>query len=92
MIRFDKTTYTMGSAVKYDNNAVGSAHVKPFCIDKYEYPNILGNAVEVEKTWMEAEQKVGEEMNAELVEAQAKRRKENPSVWDELELGRRLGK
>lgn len=54
MVRFGKNTYTMGSAVKYDNNPVGTARVNSFCIDKYEFPNVLGRDVEAEKTWIEA--------------------------------------
>jgi hypothetical protein len=44
------------------------------------------------QTWMEAESLVAEEMNKELEAAQKQVRKSGVRVWDELELGRRLGK
>jgi formylglycine-generating enzyme required for sulfatase activity len=56
MVKFDKSTYTMGSPVKYDNNSVATVRVNNFCIDKYEFPNVLGRDVETEKTWAEAQE------------------------------------
>jgi formylglycine-generating enzyme required for sulfatase activity len=54
MVPMSKATYTMGSAEKYDNNSMVTVNVNAFCIDKYEYPNVLGADPVVEKTWYEA--------------------------------------
>jgi len=56
MVKFEKSNYTMGSSIKYDNNPVGTIMVNPFCIDQYEYPNIPGKEPEAEKSWREANQ------------------------------------
>lgn len=55
MIHIKATSFTMGSADKYDNNPTSDARVNSYCIDPYEYPGKLGREPVVSVSWYTAD-------------------------------------
>jgi hypothetical protein len=55
MATFQKTSYTMGTTDKYDNNPEISVRVNNFCMDRLEYPNRIGMDPQVDITWNSAD-------------------------------------
>jgi len=55
MVTFEKASYTMGTADKYDNNPEITVRVSNFCMDKLEFPNKLGSDPVSDITWNSAD-------------------------------------
>lgn len=54
MVKFESTVFTMGSDNAYDNNPPVQVRLKSFCIDKFEFPNKMGQKPFIGKSWHEA--------------------------------------